>query len=254
MARKIKISVKGVSKKYPLEGNKVVHALDDFGLDIYENEFLAIVGPSGCGKSTLLFIIAGLLEPSSGSVYCDGVEIKGPSPKRGVVFQRDAVFPWLTVRGNVQYGPVQMNMSKKEVQRITDEYLDLVGLKEFHHMWPKELSGGMRKRVDLARALATDPDVLLMDEPFGALDVITRQNLQVELSRMFSGITKTVFLVTHDLEEAIFLADRVVVVTEQPGRIRKTINVQFSKPRDAGIKLSNTFIELRREVGSYIGS
>lgn len=252
MEEKVKIKIENVSKIFQLGKGKVVHALEDFSLDIYENEFLAIVGPSGCGKSTLLFIIAGVEEPTSGAVYYNNVKITGPGSERGVVFQADAVFPWLTVRKNIEYGPKIRGLPNNKVKEISDHYLQLVGLEKFENLWPKQLSGGMRKRVDLARALANDPDVMLMDEPFGALDVITKQILQVEVGNILAKFNKTVFFVTHDLEEAIFLADRVIVVTDRPGRIKTSINIEYERPRLPVIKTSVEFQKLRAKLDSYI--
>ena len=249
MERAVKIKVDHVSKVYKVKGGMDIHALDEFNLDIYENEFLAIVGQSGCGKSTLLFIIAGLIEPTEGSVYYHGEKITGPDTSRGVVFQEDAVFPWFTVRKNIEYGPRQLMIPDKKVREITDKYMKIVGLEKYENLWPKQLSGGMRKRVDLARAMANDPEVLLMDEPFGALDVITKQNLQVEIESLFSKVRKTILFVTHDLEEAIFLADRVIVTTERPGKIRATIDVEFERPRSPKIKTSmNTRVLVLQEL------
>jgi len=252
MDKRIKIKVEHVSKIFKLGKNKEVHALDDISLNIYENEFLAIVGPSGCGKSTLLFIIAGVENTTNGFVYCDDKKIIGPSIGRGVVFQSDAVFPWLTVRQNIEYGPEIRSIPNNEVKEIADTYLKMVGLEKFENLWPKQLSGGMRKRVDLARALANDPDVLLMDEPFGSLDVITKQILQVEIGSLLTNFKKTIFFVTHDLEEAIFLADRIVIMSESPGKIKTVVEVKFGRPRPPQIKVSTKFQKIRAELGSYI--
>ncbi len=252
MDQKIKIKIENVSKIFKLGKGREVHALKDISLNIYENEFLAIVGPSGCGKSTLLFTIAGVEYPTNGFVYYNDIKITGPSKERGVVFQTDAVFPWLTVRKNIEYGPKSRGISNNKIKEITDTYLKMVGLEKFENLWPKQLSGGMRKRVDLARALANDPDVLLMDEPFGSLDVITKQILQVEIGNLFTNFKKTIFFVTHDLEEAIFLADRIAIITESPGKIKTLVEVKFKRPRYPEIKTSTKFQKLRAELGSYI--
>lgn len=254
MDKGVKIRVEHVSKVFTIKGGLDIHALEDINLDIYENEFLAIVGPSGCGKSTLLFIIAGTIEPTEGSIYYNGKKIIGPEPNRGVVFQEDAVFPWMTVRQNVKYGPKQLKLPADKVSEIADKYLKIVGLDKYGKLWPKQLSGGMRKRVDLARAKANEPDVLLMDEPFGALDVITKQNLQVEISELFGKVKKTIFFVTHDLEEAIFLADRVIVSTERPGKIKKTVEIEFERPRSPHIKASIEFQKLREDLNANLGT
>ncbi|MBM3709130.1 MAG: ATP-binding cassette domain-containing protein, partial [Actinobacteria bacterium] len=167
-------------------------------------------------------------------------------------FQSDAVFPWLTVRQNIEYGPEIRSIPNNEVKEIADTYLKMVGLEKFENLWPKQLSGGMRKRVDLARALANDPDVLLMDEPFGSLDVITKQILQVEIGSLLTNFKKTIFFVTHDLEEAIFLADRIVIMSESPGKIKTVVEVKFGRPRPPQIKVSTKFQKIRAELGSYI--
>ena len=199
-------------------------------------------------KSTLVFIVAGLVSPSGGAVHVGGVPVHEPDPARTVVFQGDAVFPWMTVAKNIGYGLQRTNTPKQEQEKIVNHLIDLVGLSGFHDAYPKELSGGMKKRVDLARAYATNPTVLLMDEPFGALDAITKEKMQEDLMRLSVSETdkrRTVLFVTHDLEEAIFLADRVAVMTSRPGTIQIVLDIPFPRPRDASIKLSNEFQELR---------
>jgi NitT/TauT family transport system ATP-binding protein len=249
---KVTLRIDRISKVFNINKGQSIPALDDFSLEIYENEFLAVVGPSGCGKTTLLSMVAGLYAPTDGVIYCNDVKVTGPDFRRGVVFQQDAVFPWLSVRKNVEYGPQQRGLPKEQITQIVDHYLEVVSLKDFENAWPKQLSGGMRKRVDLARALANDPEVLLMDEPFGALDVITKENLQVEIGSIFSTLKKTVLFITHDLEEAIFLADRVVVMTERPGSIKISMQIDFSRPRLPSIKTTPEFQEIRRKMNSYL--
>ncbi len=253
MNRKTKIKIDNVSKIFKAKKGKEVHALDKINLEIYENEFLTVVGPSGCGKSTLLFMIAGTEEPTSGAIYYEKNKIIGPSAERGVVFQADAVFPWMTVLQNIAYGPRIKGLAKEKVRKMAKNYIDIVGLNNFEDSWPKHLSGGMKKRVDLARTLVNDPDVLLMDEPFGSLDVLTKQKLQVEIGNIFNKFKKTIFFVTHDLEEAIFLSDRVILITGRPGRIKKIIKIDFKRPRQPNIKTSSEFQKVRAELNNDIG-
>ena len=228
-----------------------IEALRDVNLEVEAGEFMCLVGPSGCGKSTLVFIVAGLVAPSGGGVQVGGVPVHDPDPDRTVVFQGDAVFPWMTVAQNIGYGLQQTNIAKGRKEEIVTNLIDLVGLGGFRDAYPKELSGGMKKRVDLARAYATDPTVLLMDEPFGALDAITKEKMQEDLMRLSVTETdkqRTVLFVTHDLEEAIFLADRVAVMTSRPGTIQEVLDIPFPRPREASIKLSNEFQALRGQI------
>lgn len=225
------------------------YVIEDFNLSIYDQELITIVGASGCGKSTLLNIIAGLLPPTHGIARINGIEITKPGPDRTMVFQDDAVFPWYTVRQNVEYGLRVQNIQKQERDELVDHYINLVGLKEAMNLYPRQLSGGMRKRVDVARAIATKPEVLLMDEPFAALDVLTKQRLQEEFLNIWSANRVTVIFVTHDLEEALYLSDRVIVMTPNPGRVRALVEVSFSRPRDPDIKTVPEFQQMRRELG-----
>ena len=228
-----------------------IEALRDVNLEVEAGEFMCLVGPSGCGKSTLVFIVAGLVAPSGGAIRVGGAPVHEPDPDRTVVFQGDAVFPWMTVAQNIGYGLQQTNSTKREQEEIVHHLIELVGLSGFRDAYPKELSGGMKKRVDLARAYATNPTVLLMDEPFGALDAITKEKMQEDLMRLSvteNDRRRTVLFVTHDLEEAIFLADRVAVMTARPGTIQVVLDIPFARPRDAAIKLSNEFQELRGHI------
>ena len=208
--RNIKLKIDNVKKIYNSRNGEMV-ALNGVSLDIYENEFICVVGPSGCGKSTLLNIIAGLLEPSSGSVYCDGKEVKGTGTERGVVFQQYALFPWMTVKKNVMFGLGLQGIKGKEAEEIAMKYIKMVQLEDFLDHYPKELSGGMKQRVAIARAYAVNPSVLLMDEPFGALDAQTRTQLQSELLETWEKEQKTCFFITHDVDEAIILDRKSVV-------------------------------------------
>ena len=204
--------------------------------------------PPVAANPRLVFIVAGLVSPSGGAIQVGGAPVHEPDPDRTVVFQGDAVFPWMTVAQNIGYGLQQTNTPKKEQEEIVTHLIELVGLSGFRDAYPKELSGGMKKRVDLARAYATNPTVLLMDEPFGALDAITKEKMQEDLMQLSvteADRQRTVLFVTHDLEEAIFLADRVAVMTSRPGTIQVVLDIPFARPRDASIKLSNEFQELR---------
>jgi nitrate ABC transporter ATP-binding subunit len=213
------------------DGSEVV-ALADFDLEIRRGEFLVVLGPSGCGKSTLLNILAGFERPSSGQVRLEGAVIDRPGPDRAVVFQDYALFPWLSVRQNIEVGLRERGPAREERERICREYIELVGLHGFERRHPHQLSGGMQQRVALARALAIQPKTLLMDEPFGALDAQTRRVLQAELLRVWEATHKTIVFVTHSVEEAIFLGQRVVIMTARPGRIKEVIDVALPYPRD----------------------
>lgn len=244
------ISIADVTKFFAGTAGRI-DALRNVNLDVPAGEFLCLVGPSGCGKSTLIFIIAGLVKASGGEVRVGGKPVVEPDPDRTMVFQGDAVFPWMTVAQNIGYGLRYSGASKTEQVETVKQLIDLVGLTGFADAFPKELSGGMKKRVDLARAYATNPTVLLMDEPFGALDAITKEKMQVDLMRLSvtdTGQRRTIVFVTHDLEEAIFLADRVAVMTPRPGAIQVVLDVPFPRPRDASIRLSTEFQALRGQI------
>ena len=247
----IKVSIQGVEKKYNTRKGEVV-ALNGVDFDIKENEFICVIGPSGCGKSTLLNIIAGLLEPTSGQILVDGKPISGTGTDRGVVFQQYALFPWLTVKKNVEFGLKLKGLSKEECDAIAMKYLKMVELEKFADSYPKELSGGMKQRVAIARAYAVNPSVLLMDEPFGALDAQTRTQLQTELLKTWQEENKTCFFVTHDIEEAIVLASRVVIMSARPGRIKEIIDIDIPHPRDQATKMSPRFVELKNYIWSQV--
>lgn len=247
------IVVENVSMTYEgLAGR--VEALRDVSLCVAPGEFISFIGPSGCGKTTLMNIIAGFLEPTSGQVLIDDRKVIGPGPDRGVVFQQYAVFPWLTVRENVEFGlKLSANhRSAAERREIVDRFIDLVGLRDFQSAYPKELSGGMKQRVAIARAYAVNPEVLLMDEPFGALDAQTRQFMQEALLKILERERKTVIFITHGVEEAAFLSSRVVVMATRPGRIRNEISIELDYPRDPAIKRSPYFIEVRAEIERHV--
>jgi NitT/TauT family transport system ATP-binding protein len=225
-----RVRVEGVSKQYA-GGEGTVQALQDVSFDVSDGEFVCIVGPSGCGKTTLFRIIAGLESATDGEVYLSGQRVEEPTADMGVVFQEYHLFPWRTVRGNVAFGLEENGTPAAERRERVDRLIDLVGLEGFADSYPKELSGGMKQRVAIARALAVDPDLLLMDEPFGAVDAQTREMLQDELLDIWRETEKTVLFVTHDVEEAVKLADRVVVMAKEPGRIRETVDVDLPRPR-----------------------
>lgn len=247
----IKVKIDNVKKCYQGRTGEVI-ALNGVNLDIKENEFVTVVGPSGCGKSTLLNIMAGLLEPTSGKVICNGKEIKGTSAERGVVFQQYALFPWLTVLKNVKF-PLQMRgLPAEEVDRIAMKYIRMVDLEKFKESYPKELSGGMKQRVAIARAYAANPEVLLMDEPFGALDAQTRTQLQQDLLETWEREQKTCFFITHDVDEAIILGQRVVIMSARPGRIKEIIDIDIPYPRDQATKLTPEFVELKNRIWALV--
>ncbi|MBL8905171.1 MAG: ABC transporter ATP-binding protein [Rhizobiales bacterium] len=241
------LSVREVSLVY--QGRRGdVQALDRISFDIRPNAFTVIVGPSGCGKSSFLYLAAGLAEVTSGEILVNDRRVDGPGRDRGMVFQSYTLFPWLTVRQNVEYGPRRAGVDAARRREISDHYLSEIGLAGFADHYPKQLSGGMMQRVAIARALANDPDILLMDEPFGALDSQTRRSMQKLLLRVWEHSHKTVAFVTHDIDEAILLGDRVLVMTARPGRIKADIPVAIPRPRDPEITLEPDFIALKRQI------
>ncbi len=243
-----KVQIKDVKKIYEGRNGQTI-ALNGANLDIYDNEFICVVGPSGCGKSTLLNIIAGLHEATSGEVLVDGVKVEGTGVDRGVVFQQYALFPWLTVKKNVLFGlKLKKGMTDEEREEIAMKYIKMVGLEKFVDSYPKELSGGMKQRVAIARAYAVNPSILLMDEPFGALDAQTRTQLQTELLKTWEEEKKTCFFITHDVEEAILLASRVVVMSARPGRIKEVIDIDIPYPRNQETKMLPRFTELKNYI------
>ncbi len=232
--------------------NKPFQALSPVNLTIGDNEFVTVVGPSGCGKSTMMNLAAGLLDPTRGRVLVDGKEVKGPGPDRGVIFQQYALFPWLTVRQNVEFGLELQGMPKDERRAISDRMLEVTGLSGFPDVLPKNLSGGMKQRCAIARAYAVNPTILLMDEPFGALDALTRVRMQVQLLDTWAQEQRTVMFITHDVEEAVYLANRVIVMAAKPGRIYKIIDVNLPYPRDEDLRLTPEFAELRNAVWNAV--
>lgn len=242
------IIVDRVQKRFPIPGGEVI-ALKDIDLTIQRGEFVCLLGPSGCGKSTLLNAVAGFSNPTEGVITVEGRTIESPGPDRGMVFQEYALFPWMTVAQNVAFGLEIKGMDKASIKARVNELLEMLKLQDFRDRFPKDLSGGMRQRVAIARVLALDPPVLLMDEPFGALDSLTRRSLQDELLRIWAQMKKTILFVTHSIEESIYLADRIVVMTYRPGTIKADIHVTSPRPRDSS---TAEFNELKRHLSQLV--
>lgn len=230
-------------------GGRVVTALQDIRLDIPRGQFTCLLGPSGCGKSTLLNAVAGFSLPSSGTITVDGQQVRAPGPDRGMVFQEYALFPWMTVEDNIGFGLHIKGRPKPEIRERVGDLLGMLSLSDFRHRFPKDLSGGMRQRVAIARVLALDSPIMLMDEPFGALDALTRRNLQDELVRIWSELRKTILFVTHSIEEAVYLADRIVVMTYRPGTVKRDLMVDMPRMRDPAAPGFNL---LKRELGVLV--
>jgi NitT/TauT family transport system ATP-binding protein len=245
------IVIDGVSHSYRPPRGRPVLALDNLSLAVREREFMALLGPSGCGKSTLLYLIGGFLPVEEGRIRVDGAEVAGPGPDRGVVFQHFALFPWKTVKENVLYGLEKQHLSREERRRRAQAHIELVGLAGFEDSYPSQLSGGMKQRAALARTLAIDPRILLMDEPFGALDAQTRSLMQEELLRIWERSKKTVIFVTHDVQEAVYLAERIAVMSARPGRIKEIVEARLDRG-DPGLMKSPRFVELVDHVWSLV--
>jgi NitT/TauT family transport system ATP-binding protein len=237
-----------ISKTFaPVRGTGAVQALVDVSLQIAQGEFVSVIGPSGCGKSTLLHAIAGLEAPSAGRVLCAGVPVRGPGPERAVMFQENALFPWLTVWQNIELGLRAKDLPAAERSATVRRFIDLVQLGGFEHRLPGELSGGMRQRVSIARCLAPGPDVVLMDEPFSALDSLTRDLMQEEVQKICQQTGGTFVLITHSIDEAIFLSDRVVVMSHRPGRIKEILDIELPRPRTLAMRASSPVFMACRE-------
>ena len=242
-----KMEVRELFKSYPVHG-KPMMVLQNINLQLYPREFVSIVGSSGCGKSTLLSIIAGLVSPSVGQVLVDGKPVAGPGSDRGMVFQHYTLYPWLTVAQNVAFGLQFRKMPKLEQRERVAYFLEVVGLSQFANAHPKQLSGGMKQRVAIARALANEPAVLLMDEPFGALDAQTKEQMQQFLQRLWEQTHITVMMITHDVEEAIFLSKRIYVMSARPGCIKNEITVNLPEHRELDLKLAPEFVNIKRDI------
>ncbi|MEO8535996.1 MAG: ABC transporter ATP-binding protein [Betaproteobacteria bacterium] len=249
----IRIAFEAVSVEYP-SAHGTLRVVDDVSFTIRDGEFVAIIGPSGCGKTTMMNIVAGFVRPTSGRVLLDGAPIAGPGPDRGVIFQDYGVFPWLTVRQNIAFGLTLAanRVGAAERAAICDRYMALMGLADFADAWPRMLSGGMRQRLALARAYAVRPQFLLMDEPFGALDAQTRTSMQDLLLQVLAAERKTVMLITHSVEEAIYLASRIIVMSARPTRIREEIRIPFAYPRSESVHETREFNELRAHVRELV--
>ncbi|KGI40010.1 ABC transporter ATP-binding protein [Clostridium tetani] len=251
------VSLKDINLSYSGEKGDV-SALQNINLDINEGEFICVLGPSGCGKSTLLKIIAGFLKPSDGTTAMDGQIINEPNWHRGVVFQSPTLYPWLNIHDNVAFGLKMRKFPKNDIEELTNKYLDLVGLNDFKNLKPYELSGGMKQRASLARVLVNKPRMILMDEPFGALDALTRENMQTLIRTIWTKTKNTVFLITHDVDEALSLATRIIVLSKRPGKILKEFNTEFtyeiSGTNNENVRYSAKYMEIREEILNIINS
>lgn len=251
LAQESKIEIQNLSKIYKTKSG-TFQALENVSLYVKNEEFVSILGPSGCGKSTILRILAGLEEHTSGSVKVSGEEVRGPSRKRGMVFQSYTLFPWLTVRENIEFGLMLKGMKEKERREISDRYLELVGLEKFANSYSKELSGGMKQRVAIARALANQPEVLLMDEPFGALDAQTKQSMQKLLLDIWKKEKTTIVFITHDIDEALFLSQRIYVMKARPGRIVEEIDADLQLFKDGELVDVERFMKMKKHIISLL--
>ncbi|MHB2141031.1 ABC transporter ATP-binding protein [Pseudomonas monsensis] len=243
-----RLQVDKVSLRYSKPGGGTFTALEAVSFEVPDQQFAVLVGPSGCGKSSLLYLTAGLAEPTSGEIYVGGQQVQGPGADRGMVFQSYTLFPWLTVRQNVEFGLKRRGVPAARRKEIVDYYVNEVGLSGFADSYAKQLSGGMMQRVAIARALANDPQILLMDEPFGALDSQTRLQMQQLLLRVWGNSKKTVLFVTHDIDEAILLGDRVYVMGAKPGRIKQILDVPIERPRSLDMVMERSFIDMKRQI------
>ena len=245
------LEASGVVKRYERDGKSLpIVEIAEFA--VREGEFITVIGPSGCGKSTFLHIVGGFIPPESGSIRVYGKEVSGPGPDRGMMFQEFALFPWKSVAGNIAWGLEAQGWEKQRIEETVNKSLDMIGLADFRNHYPAELSGGMKQRAALARVLAFDPKVLLMDEPFGALDAQTRETMQEEVTRLWERTRKTIVFVTHDIDEAVYLGDRVVVLSARPGRIREEVKIELPRPRGLEVKKSMQCHEYRNYIWDLI--
>ncbi|UGT43516.1 ABC transporter ATP-binding protein [Nocardia yamanashiensis] len=249
----VKLALSGVRKEFPVRGERdTLTAIEDISVDVRAGEFLVLVGPSGSGKSTLLDLLGGLSKPTAGQILLDGAPIAGPGLDRGIVFQQYALLPWRTARANIEFGLEAKGVRRRERRRIADEYLELVGLAGFGNRYPHELSGGMKQRVAIARSLAFDPEVLLMDEPFAALDAQTRESLQDELLRIWRTTGKTILFITHGIDEAVYLGQRVAVLTSRPGRVKAVVDIDLDRDGDPDVRSSERFRDIRHHIWTLL--
>lgn len=242
--RTAKLTLKHVSKTF-YDKKGCYPTISDVSFDVYQNEFLVILGPGLCGKTVLLNTVAGLEEATSGQILLDSRELHGTDPSIGMVFQKKAIFPWKTVMQNVEFGPKMRGVPKSERRKTAQKFINLVGLQNFENSFPHELSGGMKQRVGIARAYANDPEILILDEPFGALDAQTRYSMQDEIIRIWKSEKKTIIFVTNNIEEALYLGDRIVLLSKQPATVKEIYNIELDRPRDM---LSTEFLELRQKI------
>lgn len=249
--RPVTMEVKNLTKQFTTQ-NSTVTALKDINLSIYKREFVCVIGPSGCGKSTLIRILAGLESATSGDVLLDGEKVTKPGSERGMVFQGYTLFPWLTVKENIMFGLIESGQNKNSAEAEARQWAELIGLSKFENHYPNQLSGGMKQRVAIARALANQPKILLMDEPFGALDAQTRAKMQDYLMEIWKNIDVTVFFITHDLDEAVYLADRILVLKANPGEIEEIIEVPVQQPRNREQLLSPEFLATKQHIEQLI--
>lgn len=248
-----KITASHIDKVYYSKKSST-KAIEDVSVDIQDNDFVCIVGPSGCGKSTLLRMFAGLDFPTSGDIMVNDKKVTGPGPDRGMVFQTYTLFPWMSVEDNIKFGLKRRKVPKEKQQEIADRYLDIINLKKFAKSYPKELSGGMKQRVAIARALANQPEVLLMDEPFGALDPHTKSMMQLLMREIWETEHPTIIFITHDIDEAVFLANKIYVMSARPGKIIKQVNVYLPHKRDLALKDTLEFLKLRKSINDLLYS
>jgi NitT/TauT family transport system ATP-binding protein len=251
MAGQAQIVIDGVNHTYRPAHGRAVLALSDVSLEVRPREFLALLGPSGCGKSTLLYLVGGFLPTEAGRIIVEGKPVTAPGPDRGIVFQHFALFPWKTVRGNILYGLERQGLPRPEREKRAQAFINMVGLRGFEDSYPSQLSGGMKQRTAIARTLAFDPSTLLMDEPFGALDAQTRLLMQTELLSIWQRTPKTVIFVTHDVHEAVYLAERVAVMSARPGRIKAIVETKFDK-RDPSVQRSKEFVDKADEIWNLV--
>ncbi|MGV9414619.1 ABC transporter ATP-binding protein [Nocardia sp. NPDC003693] len=253
MSTAVKLALSEVRKEFAIRGTRESFtALEDISVEVRDGEFLVLVGPSGSGKSTLLDLLGGLSSPTSGQILLDGSPITGPGLDRGIVFQQYALLPWRTARTNIEFGLEAKGIRRKERRAIAEHYLELVGLGGFGDRYPHELSGGMKQRVAIARSLAFDPEVLLMDEPFAALDAQTRESLQDELLRIWQATGKTILFITHGIDEAVYLGQRVAVLTSRPGRVKAIVDIDLDRAGDPDVRSSERFREVRHHIWSLL--